>query len=96
MVQVDAGNVLLKPAHRKRLMGWLRRAERLGEQIGDFILNIQFRRAGRRVEVMASVHDAAGDFNCRCHGRSCLDACRELVARLAAQLHGQRLALAVL
>jgi hypothetical protein len=75
-------------------MGWLRRAERLGEQIGDFVLNIQFRRTGRRFEVKALVHDAAGDFTCRCHARSCLEACRELVARLSSQLHDQRLALA--
>lgn len=94
MVELDAGNVLLRPSHRKRLMGWLRRAERLGGQIGDFALNIQFRRMGRQYEVRAIVHDAAGDFICRCRDRKCLDACRILVAQLYARLHGQRLAFA--
>jgi hypothetical protein len=94
MVRLDSGNVLLKPSHRKRLMGWLRRAERLGEQIGDFVLNIQFHRKGRRVEIKALVHDAAGDFSCRCHARSSLEACRHLVAMLSSQLHDRRLALA--
>lgn len=94
MVELDAGNVLLTASHRKRLMGWLRRAERLGERIGDFALNIQFHRMGRQYEVRAVVHDAAGDFICRCRDRKCLDACRMLVSRLHTRLHGQRLAFA--
>jgi hypothetical protein len=40
------------------------------------------------------VHDAAGDFSCRCHARSSREACRQLVAMLSNQLHDRRLAMA--
>ena len=95
MVKLEAGNVLLKPSHRRQLMGWLRRASRLGRRLGDFDLTITIARVGRQHEVTASVHDAAGDFTCRSRRRDWQDALRELIHRLVTQLHMQRIRLAV-
>ena len=65
MIRLDAGNVMLKPSHRRQLMTWLKRSLRLGQQLGDFVLSISLRRAGRGYEARATVHDTAGDFACR-------------------------------
>jgi hypothetical protein len=46
MVTLNAGNVLLKPSHRKQLMSWLRRTLRLGQRVADFALNITMQRTG--------------------------------------------------
>lgn len=91
MVKLESGNVLLKPSHRRQLMGWLKRASRLGERLGDFVLTITISRTGRQHEVVASVHDAAGDFVCRSRQRDWRDAVRALIHRLMVQLHNQRL-----
>ena len=40
MIKLEAGNVLLKPSHRKQMMAWFRRAQRLGSRLGQFILTI--------------------------------------------------------
>ena len=69
MIKLDAGNVLLKPSHRKQLMGWLKRAVRLGERVGDFMLTVSMERTGRRYEARALVHNSAGDFDCRARQR---------------------------
>ena len=66
MLRLIEGNVLLKPSHRKQLMSWLRRILRMGERLGDFVLTITLHRTGKSYEMKASVHDAAGDFDCRC------------------------------
>ena len=34
MIKLDAGNVPLKPSHRRQLMTWLKRSLRLGQQLG--------------------------------------------------------------
>ena len=39
-------------------MTWLKRVQRLGERLGDFVLTITMRRSGRNYEVKAAVHDA--------------------------------------
>lgn len=92
MVKLEPGNVLLKPSHRRQLMGWLKRSSRLGERLGDFDLTITIARIGNQHEAIALVHDAAGDFVCRTRQRDWRDAMRELVQRLVIQLHNQRLA----
>ena len=51
MVKLESGNVLLKPSHRKQIMGWLRRSSRLGERLGDFDLTVQLSRVGHHHEV---------------------------------------------
>lgn len=91
MIKLDAGNVLLKPSHRRQMMAWLRRALRLGSRLGQFALTITMHRTGRRCEVRAVVHDAAGDFACRSRRHDWRDAMRELVRVLVIRLQAQRL-----
>lgn len=91
MIKLEAGNVLLKPSHRKQLMAWLRRALRIGSRIGQFMLTITMRRSGRICEVRASVHDSAGDFVCRSRQHDWRDAMRELARVLVNRLHAQQL-----
>lgn len=91
MIKLDAGNVLLKPSHRRQMMAWLRRALRLGSRLGQFALTITMHRAGKQCEVRAAVHDAAGDFTCRSRRQDWRDAMRELVRMLVNRLHAQRL-----
>lgn len=91
MIKLDAGNVLLKPSQRRQIATLLRRCVRLGKQLGDFVLSISMRRAGRFFELRASVHDRAGDFACRSRQNNWQDALRELARTLTARLHHQRL-----
>lgn len=91
MIKLDAGNVLLKPSQRRQLMSWLRRCQKLGDRLGDFILTIKMRRSGRQYEMRAAVHDAAGDFVCRSRQNDWRDALRGLVRALTLRLHDQRL-----
>ena len=91
MIKLDAGNVLLKPSHRRQLMAWLRRSLRLGQRLGDFVLKISLYRSGNGYEARASVHDAVGDFACRSRRHEWRDAFRELVRLLTSRLHEQRL-----
>ena len=94
MIKLQPGNCAIKPSQRRQLLSWLKRAVHLGERVGDFILTITVRRSRRSYEMLASVHDAAGDFACRTRGRTWRDVCRELVRTIASRLHGQRLRLA--
>lgn len=91
MIKLDAGNVLLKPSHRKQLMTWLRRSLKLGERLGDFVLTITLRRSGRAYEARAAVRDRAGSFDCRARQSDWRDALRLLVQKLTAGIHGQKL-----
>jgi len=91
MIKLDVGNVLLKPSHRKQLMGWLRRAVRLGERVGDFALTVSMERIGRRYEARALVHNSAGDFDCRSRHTDWRNAARDLASSLASRLHEQQL-----
>ena len=94
MIKLQPGNVALKPSQRRQLHSWLKRTAHLGERVGDFLLTITVRRIGRVYEMVASVHDAAGDFACRTRGRTWRDVCRELVRSLSSKLHLHRLQLA--
>lgn len=95
MVRLDAGNVLLKPAHRRMFTAWLRRSLRLGRRLGDFNMTIHMHRTGRQYELSAAVHDAAGDFNCRSRQSDFQGAARGLIRTLTSRLHDQRLQQAV-
>ncbi len=53
MIELDLGNVLLKPSQRKQLMSWLRRSLEFGKRIGDFVLKISVQRSGRQYEIRA-------------------------------------------
>ncbi len=90
-IHLDAGNVLLKPSHRRQLMTWLKRAIRLGAQVGDLVVTLTFQRIGRLYEVRATVHDSAGDFDCRRRDRDWRDALRDVILTLTSRLHSQRL-----
>jgi hypothetical protein len=94
MIKLDAGNVLLKPSQRRQITSLLRRCVRLGNQLGDFFVNITMRRAGRFYELRADVHDRAGDFACRTRQNNWQDALRELARALTVRLHRQRLQVA--
>lgn len=89
MIKLHAGNVLLKPSQRRQIASLLRRCVRLGERIGDFILSISMRRAGRFYELRADVHDRAGDFACRTRQNNWQDALRDLARALTLRLHTQ-------
>jgi hypothetical protein len=92
MIKLDAGNVPLKPSHRRQLMTWLKRSLRLGQQLGDFALKITLSRAGRGYEARAAVHDAAGDFRCRTRRADVRDLFRELARMITSRLHAQQVA----
>ncbi len=87
MIQLNAGNVLLKPSQRRQLMAWLRRALKLGERLGNFVLNLSMTRSGRSYEVRADVRENAGSFACRVRRNDWRDAVREMARMLVAQLH---------
>jgi hypothetical protein len=89
MIKLEAGNVLLKPSHRRQLMAWLRRAQRLGSRLGQFLITITLHRSGRQYEVRAMVHDSAGDFVCRSRQADWRNAIRDLVRAVVNGLHAQ-------
>ena len=93
MIKLDSGNVLLKPSHRRQLMTWLRRAIRLGEKLGNLVVSLTLQRIGKQYEVRATVHDSAGNFDCRCRDRDWRSAMRDVVMTLTAKIHTQRLAM---
>ena len=94
MVKLNSGNVLLKPSHRRQVMTWLKRAQKIGGQVGDFLLTINLSRSGRLTEVRAEVQDAAGRFSVKVRRPEWRDALQEIARMLTVQLHAQRLGLA--
>ena len=92
-IRLEAGNVLLKPAQKRQLMTWLKRAIRLGQQLGDLVVTLTLERIGRQYEVRATVHDAAGDFDCRRRQRDWRSAMHEVILMLTSRLHAQRVAM---
>jgi hypothetical protein len=89
MIKLDAGNVLLKPSHKRQLMAWLRRSLRLGSRLGDFLLHITLHRTGNAYEVHATVHDKAGDFHCRTRQTDWRGAMRNLIRSITQHIHGR-------
>jgi ribosome-associated translation inhibitor RaiA len=89
MIQLNSGNVLLKPSHRKQLMSSLRRAAKMGERLGKFVLNLTLHRSGKAVEVTASVNDSFGKFDLRARSTDWRTAIRNLIRMLATRLHEQ-------
>jgi hypothetical protein len=89
MIKLNAGNVLLKPSHRRQLMTWLRRSLRLGERLGDFVLTITLRRSGRAYEARAAVSDKAGAFDLRSRQSDWRTAMRQLIQQIADRIHRQ-------
>jgi len=87
MLKLDAGNVLLKPSHRRQLMSWLKRAIRFGERMGNLAISITMHRVGRLVEVRADVADGNGVIAFRSRQTDWRDAARQLVRMLTGHLH---------
>jgi hypothetical protein len=97
MVKLEPANCLLKPSQRRQLFSSLKRAIQMGQRVGDFLLTITVRRVrGGRYEMLADVHDAAGDFRLRSRGQTWRDVCRAIVRMLCVQLHNQRMAVAMM
>jgi hypothetical protein len=95
MLTLDSGNVLLKPSHRRQLLSWLRRAIRLGQRVGNFILNISMQRVGKMYEVRVEAQDSRGTISCRTRRHDWRDAMRDLVQRITFWLHEHQLRRAV-
>ena len=55
MIKLDEGKLLLKPSQRRQIMAWLKRATRLGERLGQFVLSITMKRTGKIVLIIADV-----------------------------------------
>ena len=95
MIKLDPGNVMLKPTHRKQVMAWLRRSLRLGKRLGDFVLTITLRRAGRHYEARAAFTPAGRataactPFECRARQHEWLHAFRDLIRDLTHHLHAR-------
>lgn len=91
MIKLDVGNVLLKPSHRRQLMGWLKRALRLGDRLGDRAISITLHRMGRLVEMRADVKHRGGVVAFRSREHDWRHAAREMVRALTQYLHDQSL-----
>ena len=89
MIELDAGNVLLKPSQRRQMMARLRRCLKLGSRLGGFLLKITMWRTGRRYELRAAVRDRAGDFGCRVRRADWTEAVHDLIDALSRRLHDQ-------
>jgi hypothetical protein len=87
MITLDAGNVLLKPVQKKQILARLKRAIRLGDRIGDFVMNIKMRRTGKHVEMTADVRDKFGNFSMRTRGQSWIDALHAIVRDVFREIH---------
>jgi hypothetical protein len=88
MINLDLGNVLLKPSHRRQLMSWLRRAS--GSASGWGLRAEPVDPPVRRIyELRGNVHDAAGDFACRARAHDWRGALRDLVKTMTRRLHDQ-------
>ncbi|HZZ44459.1 MAG TPA: hypothetical protein VFE58_16100 [Tepidisphaeraceae bacterium] len=89
MIRLDAGNVLLKPAQRRHLMASLRRSLRLGERLGNFLLTITMQRIGKQYQLLATVSDRLGQFECRFRSRDVGNAMRDMTRFITQRLHDQ-------
>ena len=94
MIELDVGNVLLKPSQRRQMMARLRRCSKLGTRLGGFLLRIRVWRTGRPYELRAgtilegSVRKA-GDFLCRVRRADWAEAVRDLIRAVTSRLHHQ-------
>lgn len=88
MIQLNAGNVLLKPSQRRQIMTGLRRAMKLGQRLGHFVLNLTLSRSGRSYELRAQVSGRDG-FSCRVRRSDWRGAVREMTHMIVDRLHAQ-------
>jgi hypothetical protein len=89
MIKLDAGNVLLKPSHRRQLMTWLKRAMRLAKRLENFGLAITMQRSGRLVEIRADMSNQGKTVAFRARQHDWQDAARQIIRTLTSHLHDQ-------
>jgi hypothetical protein len=89
MIQLNSGNVLLKPSQRRQIMTSLKRATKMGERLGQFVLNLTLKKCGKAYEVCASVNDSVGRFALRARSHDWRTAARNMVRMLVTRLHDQ-------
>jgi hypothetical protein len=87
MIRLNAGNVLLKPSHRRQLNAWLRRPTRLGGRLGEFDLSINMQRSGKLVEMTAGVSTSRGSAAFRAREQDWRDAAHRIVRMVTVHLH---------
>jgi hypothetical protein len=89
MIELDVGNVLLKPSQRRQMMARLRRCLKLGSRLAGFLLRITIWRTGRQYELRAAVLGRTGGFGCRVRRADWAEALHDLIQALASRLHQQ-------
>lgn len=94
MVELLAGNVLLKPCQKRRVLSHLRRSDRLSDRLGDSRLALSVRKVGRHFEAKAKCHNRRGDLECKARDTTWETAVLRVVRSLHDQVHAQRLAVA--
>lgn len=87
MIRLNAGNVLLKPSHRRQLNAWLRRPSRLGGRLGGFDLSINLQRSGKLVEMTAGVSTSRGRAAFRAREQDWRDAAHRIIRMVTVHLH---------
>jgi hypothetical protein len=95
MLTLNAGNVLLKPSHRRQLMSWLKRALKLSERLGNLAISITLTRVGKLVEMRAGVTRSGRTTEFRARESDWHYAARNLVRLLTGFLHNQTIQRAV-
>jgi hypothetical protein len=96
MIKLDSGNVLLKPSHKRQLLAWLKRAQRLGDRLGKFVLTVSLHRTGKNIEATASVSSSAGRFDLKARQHEWKHTIKQLIHSLSSALSMQRLATATI
>lgn len=90
MVELLEGNVLLKPAQKRRVLSHLRRCSRLSDLIGDSRLAVSINRVGPKIEARATVHNRKGNVECKARDASWETAVANLIRSLHDKVHAQR------
>jgi ribosome-associated translation inhibitor RaiA len=94
MVQILSGNVLLKPAQKRRILSHLKRTTKLGEHVGDFNLTVSLARSGKHVEARAKVADKKGAFEVHSRDAHWETAVDGVIKQVHSKVHAQRIGLA--
>lgn len=87
MVQLIAGNVVLKPSQKRRIHAHLKRCVQLGSRLGEFKLVIWIKRVGKSIEARARLIDPAGRFECRSKEQGIVQAVDQLIGSLVNRVH---------
>jgi hypothetical protein len=91
MISLTAANVSLKPSQKKQLLSRLRRAIRLGERLGQFVLRITVKGCGRHMEVVAKGRDKGGEFQFRARQLTLADCMKTIVRTIVQRVHDSML-----